>query len=666
MNIRNKCMFFIFCFVFLLSGCGGGGGGGGETSSSITSIQAYPDNIFLASGQTEQVRVTAKFEDGTTSDITKQVVWENKNSYAASISDSGKVVGLNRSKTELIATYKELTSNSISVDVTDAVLDRIQLLPATVSIARGQGEQLEALAVYSDKTTSNIINQVAWVSSDNTIAQVDPSSGLLVGTLPGNLSLTATYKNLTSNSISVNVSDAVITNLQVTPPLIVLPEGESEALTLKATYSDSTTSNLNDQMLWSYSNIEVAEIDSEIVLKAKSKGTTSITGSYQGVNTNQLAVVVTDAAVTQLEIAPSNITIANGQEITLIAKATFSNGTSLNHQGVNWSTGDSKIIIIDSQSGLLQAVGVGTTSVTVVLENNPDITHSVEVVVTEAVVSSIEIEARTGAFLPQGESEQLIARVTYSDGSSFENEDSVYWSSSNLDVALIDSNGVLYGRDTGITYVSATARDAISGEIIKSNEIEFEVTDALVDEINIVPSDVISLAKGLTKQLVAEVTYSDGRTKKETDTVNWSFNTDTNVATINNAGLLTAASEGSAKIYASKVSDSAATVFSNEIDLLVTKAEVTSITIEPSPIKLTLGDSIQLKALAIFTDNNVADIAQSVDIIWEVVDSGLAGVKITPKGYLTAENSGGALISVTYDGSDILVKGNVEVSPSKD
>ncbi|MFA0188160.1 Ig domain-containing protein, partial [Vibrio splendidus] len=87
--------------------------------------------------------------------------------------------------------------------------------PSPVNIAKGQTDQLTAIATFSDATSSDISSSVTWAPVDTATATVS-STGLLSAVETGGTTLTATKDGIPSNTVEVNVSAAVITAIQVT------------------------------------------------------------------------------------------------------------------------------------------------------------------------------------------------------------------------------------------------------------------------------------------------------------------------------------------------------------------------------------------------------------------------------------------------------------------
>ncbi|WP_198596055.1 Ig-like domain-containing protein, partial [Vibrio splendidus] len=76
------------------------------------------------------------------------------------------------------ATKDGIPSNTVEVNVSAAVITAIQVTPSPVNIAKGQTDQLTAIATFSDATSSDISSSVTWAPVDTATATVS-STGLL-------------------------------------------------------------------------------------------------------------------------------------------------------------------------------------------------------------------------------------------------------------------------------------------------------------------------------------------------------------------------------------------------------------------------------------------------------------------------------------------------------
>ncbi|WP_323913114.1 Ig-like domain-containing protein, partial [Aeromonas caviae] len=133
------------------------------TDAVLTTIQVTPPSVSVGKGQTRQLTATATYSDNTTADVTGSVAWLSDDTATATVI-SGLLTGVEQGTAEVTASLDGVTSNAVQVTVTDAVLTAIQVTPPSVSVGKGQTQQLTATATYSDNTTADVTGSVAWLS----------------------------------------------------------------------------------------------------------------------------------------------------------------------------------------------------------------------------------------------------------------------------------------------------------------------------------------------------------------------------------------------------------------------------------------------------------------------------------------------------------------------
>jgi hypothetical protein len=146
-----------------------------------------------------------------------------------------------------------------------------------------------------------------------------------------------------------------------------------------------------------------------------------------------------------------------------------------------------------------------------------------------------------------GDSQQLTATGTYSNGSTQNLTTSVVWSSANNLVATVSAMGLATMEAGGSTTITAT-----SGSI--SGKTTLQVS-AKLESISVTPQTA-SIPLGTSQQFKATGAYSDGSKQDLTASVTWSSSNQA-VATINSSGLAASVGGGSATIMASMSSLSA-------------------------------------------------------------------------------------------------------------
>ena len=153
---------------------------------------------------------------------------------------------------------------------------------------------------------------------------------------------------------------------------------------------------------------------------------------------------------TQLSLNKSSVTLKMGEidEVTLVATV-----TSSEERKIVWSSSNSKVARVDS-NGKVTAVSEGTAIITVYTAGNQETcTVTVEAPrTTDIKLSQNSITLKVTPADKTTASYELTATVT--PASSIE---PVYWSSSNKDIATVDSNGKIKAVGKGEVTITATS-----------------------------------------------------------------------------------------------------------------------------------------------------------------------------------------------------------------
>ncbi|MCP1602064.1 uncharacterized protein YjdB [Aeromonas caviae] len=538
------------------------------------------------------------------------------------MSSPGALTARDAGTTTITASHDGIISNTIQITVTDATLTAIQVTPPSVSLTKGQTQQLTATATYSDNTTANVTSSVAWLPTDITTATVS-TTGLLTGRVAGTTELTASLDGINSNRVQVTVTDATLTAIQITPPSVSLAKGQTQQLTATATYSDNTTANVTSSVAWLPTDITTATVSTTGLLTGRVAGTTELSASLDGINSNAVQVTVTDATLTAIQVTPPSVSVGKGQTQQLTATATYSDNTTADvTSSVAWLSDDAATATITA-TGLLSGVEQGSAEVTASLDGVTG--NTVQITVTDAILTAIQVTPPSVS-VGKGQTQQLTATATYSDNTTADISSSVAWLSDDTATATITATGLLTGVEQGNAEVTAS----LDG--INSNRVQVTVTDAILTAIEITPPSV-SLGKGQTQQLTATATYSDNTTANVTGSVAW-LSDDTATATITATGLLIGVEQGSAEVTASLDG-----VTGNAVQVTVTDAILIAIQVTPPSVSLAKGQTRQLTATAIYSDNTTADISSNASwVTWLL--NGTAAATVSSTGLLTGMVTG--------------------------
>ena len=147
------------------------------TSARLQSIEVTPASPTLANGTSVQLAATGRQEDGSTQDLTSAVTWTSSAGTVA-VGDTAGAKGLATS-TALGAVTCTITatlgdvSGSTTLVVNAVTLTSIAVSPASATIKAGRTQQFAASGAFSDGTTHDMTAEVAWSSSQASVASVD-------------------------------------------------------------------------------------------------------------------------------------------------------------------------------------------------------------------------------------------------------------------------------------------------------------------------------------------------------------------------------------------------------------------------------------------------------------------------------------------------------------
>lgn len=155
------------------------------------------------------------------------------------------------------------------------------------------------------------------------------------------------------------------------------------------------------------------------------------------------------------------------------------------------------------------------------------------------------------------------------------------WKSSNTSVATVNSSGKVTAKTVGTANITCTATNGVSATC------KVTVTPILVTGVSLNKTSA-TVNCGSTLQLTATVTPSNATNKN----VNWK-SSNTNVATVNSSGLVTAKTPGQCTITATAADGSGK---SASCTVTVKPVLITDITLNQTESELFLGEKLQLTA----------------------------------------------------------------------
>ncbi len=161
----------------------------------------------------------------------------------------------------------------------------------------------------------------------------------------------------------------IVTGIQISPSTAValaLPVGQDLQLTAIATFSDGATADVTAIVTWESSDPSIVVSTSGLASAVASGASVVSASDGAGGHSASVNVSAIGADLDTLSISPIDPTILMGLSLQLSADGLLTDGSIVVYTGsVGWSSSDASIAAV-SQTGLFDAVALGTATITAV------------------------------------------------------------------------------------------------------------------------------------------------------------------------------------------------------------------------------------------------------------------------------------------------------------
>lgn len=649
------------------------------TAATATAVSVTPSNASLPKGSNRAYTAMATFTDNSTQDVTASAEWSSDTTSVATVGNTagnkGRVTAVAQGNSAIRASFQG-ASGATPVTVTAAVLASIEVTPSNSSFAKGTSKQFTATAVYTDSTTQNVTSTATWSSSDAAIASISNASltkGRASAVAEGVVTISASSGGL-SGSTQLTVTAAELTALQVTPANSSRPKGATQQFTATGTYTDMSTQDLTDSVVWSSNTTTVATISnaagSSGLASALAEGSTTIRAA-SGAISSSTPFTVTAAVLARIEVTPAEPSIPVGTTQQFTATGVYTDNSTQDFTAVaTWASSSSAVLEVSNSDGsrgfsAANAKGTATVSAT-----HMGLSGSTLATVSDAALSSIAVTPANGK-LAKGMSLQFTATGTYSDGSTREVTTQVTWASTNPGSVTVSNADGSRGLATATTVAGTSNISATAGSVRGATSLT--VSDVTLQSIAVTPTNP-SLPKGGKQQLTATGSFSDGSTQDLTRQASWS-SSDPTLVTVSNGpdspGLADAVAEGTVTVTAAVTQGGATAATTGTTQVTVTAAALQSIAVTPAAASVAKGQSQPYQADGRYSDNTVKDI--TTEVTWSSSNTTVATISnaAPDKGSATARAVGSATITASlgsisstasFTGTDAVLTG-ITISP---
>ncbi|MBE5949777.1 MAG: hypothetical protein E7261_12280 [Lachnospiraceae bacterium] len=576
-------------------------------------VVAAPTGILISEHVVEDsidnfsYRLTAEIQPPGAQEL--EIEWTSSDTNIATVNENGIVFYHKAGEVVITARVGEHTDTCIFRIITpirDILLSEYEKV-----MMIGETLLLVATPMPIDATMKDVI----WESSDTRVATVE-ESGLVTAVGAGTAFINCRAAN---GDVTVSCSITVyqqVTEIQLNYERLTVRKGA--VLWLYAQVVPDTA--INQEVIWTSSNPEVATVDEYGQITALKAGVTEITVTSVDTGASDTCVLTVSESVTGITLNVRHMTIEIGEKFVLIPTV---RPVEAENKDVTWFSSDTNVAVVD-QNGVVTGIRGGTTVIvcqTVDRGLIASCTITVNEYITELKFAEDEV------YIPKGELKTLDVKVTPATATNKHFE----WKSQDESILTVDSSGMVYGVDYGTVIVTVSTTDGSE----KKATCKVHVIKP-VDKITL-SDTMIQVREGLTHQLTATIHPEDASIKK----IIWT-SSDTSIAKVNSFGVVTGVKEGVCTITAT-AADGCGAFEKCEVTVLKSIL-VTSITVNSQDTTMVVGDTKQITA-------RMKPVNTTETYSWVSSDDSIA--KVSKDGKVTAVGAGTATITAVTDTSGV-------------
>ncbi len=573
----------------------------------VTGVRITTTAVKLAVGKAKALEWTVFPENATN----KKVTWKSSEPSVATVTQSGVVTGVSEGVTVISVTtvdggFTSTCNFTVYVPVTGVSIVHNAQNTTEFNVYKGNTFLLSA-----DVKPANATNKtVSWVSANTSIATVN-EAGQVTGVGKGVVNITCTTADgAYKATCTVNVIQPV-ESITLDVATVNLEVGKSKTVKAKITPSTATYQTLK----WSSSNPKIASVDGDGVVKAVSAGTVTITAYSADGNAKATCKVNVIQPATGIKLNHETGYVRIGEVGVLKATVLPTNATN---QKVTWSTSDKTRATV-SQDGVVKGISQGYVTITATTVNGGH-TASCKILVVKSV-TGVKLDKAT-VTINVGKSTTITPTVYPTDATI----KTVYWTSSNYDVATVDAAGKVVAKAPGYAIITAKTKDGsytAKTEVLVIQPVTGVTLNKTASYLNL----------NATMTLVPTISPANASIKS----VTWS-SSDPSIATVSSSGVVTGLKKGTVTITCKTTNGSKTAT----CKIAVVK-RVTGVSLNKEEAILYFGRALTLNSTVYPIDASVQD------VVYTSNDTNIATVSAT--GVVTPVNTGTTyIVATTKDG----------------
>jgi uncharacterized protein YjdB len=597
-------------------------------AAPVASIEISPPVLGLTVGRSERLAVVVKDSRGH-SLSGGAIQWTSRLPRIASVEASGEVTALSAGSSEIAATVEGKTATA-TVNVIEVQVASIQLIPNSGAIKVGENIQLSAEP--RDERGKPIPGRaITWASSKPAVASVS-GAGVVTGLGAGNAIISASAEG---KKVTAEVRVAVPVPVAPPPPPVEAPVKKPAAPVL---VPEAATQKIE---VVRAEPIKVEEPDVRhrepvparksmfplaaglvvIVLVAFGVWRFGFAGKGSGAPAGTAVTIEASPAAPSLQVGDS-----------VAMQAIYRDSANQEVQDprtVTWTSDNPAVAVVSGN--WVKAVGGGNATIIADaggLRGTAAMTVSGAQSTDHVAVASLSF-SQLPENLQAGDNVQLVIDIKDQSGAVLAGRP-VAWTSSNPAVAQVSPAGLLTARGEGTTTITASSEG-------KSATFALTIAPVTVAAVSVTPSRSSIEVDG-TVQLAAQPRDARGNALANRS-IQWTSN-ENKIATVGSDGTVKGVAVGSATITATSEGKTATA----SVTVVLTRADVATVTISPNGGELEVGERLQLSAeLKDARGGAIRDRTPS----W--VSSDPAVATVSPTGQVSAISSGATTITASSD-----------------
>ncbi len=439
------------------------------TSATVTALTVTPAAPTVPAGFTTQFRLSGTFTDGTNQDLTFDAAWASSAPGVATVSNAvgsnGLAQALAAGTTTITASFEGVRATAL-MTVTEVVLQSIAVTPSNPSLLSISSEVFKAVGYYSDGSNADITSQVAWSSSQPSVATI-AAGGTAATLAPGATTISATLKGVSGTS-SLKVTGGRLTGIVLSPANLSLVKGTVGPVTATGSFNNGSSRDVTGAVNWSVATPTVATVTTPggnvaLLTALAATPAVKVTATSDTVTADANLTVTAPTLRTLTPISPTSLDLPLGTSGRFTMTATFNDGTTQDvTASATWTSGNSAAAPVDNTGlakGRVHGVAAIATPVTITAAFG-GLTMTSTVTVKPRTVATLTVPNAPAVTLLSGNQVPFTATATFTDGTTRDVTEDTKWVIDNANVATFaDSQnqpGQVVGVDSGSAILTAT------------------------------------------------------------------------------------------------------------------------------------------------------------------------------------------------------------------